>query len=55
MKGKKENLLTVKQVAELFGVTRITLWRWDRDGTLKAHKIGRNIRYKESVINKALK
>lgn len=41
---KKENhadtLIRATRVAQEFGVSRVTLWRWERDGLLpRAHRI----------------
>lgn len=53
-KPKEEKLLTIKQVAELLGVTEPTLWRWNKVGILKRVKVGNKVRYKESDVNKVL-
>lgn len=53
-KPKEEKLLTIKQVAELLGVTEPTLWRWNKEGVLKRVKVGNKVRYKESDVNKVL-
>ena len=53
-KPKEEKLLTIKQVAELLGVTEPTLWRWNKEGILKRVKVGNKVRYKESDVNKVL-
>lgn len=55
MRRKKDNLLTADEVAKIFKVNRVTLWRWNRDGILNACKVGRNVRYKYSEVIKALK
>lgn len=41
-KLQKDNLLSTSQVAELLGVTRITVFRWIKDGVIEATKVGRN-------------
>lgn len=48
--------LTLKQVAELLGVHPNTLRNWDKDGTLKAIRIGKRelYRYKKSDVLKFL-
>lgn len=53
-KPKEEKFLTIKQVAELLGVTEPTLWRWNKEGVLKRVKVGNKVRYKESDVNKVL-
>ena len=49
-KPKAEKFLTIKQVAELLGVTEPTLWRWNKEGYLKKVMIGGKPRYKESEV-----
>lgn len=53
-KPKEEKFLTIKQVAELLGVTEPTLWRWNKEGILKRVKVGNKVRYKESDVKKVL-
>ena len=53
-KPKAEKFLTIKQVAQLLGVTEPTLWRWNKEGILKRVKVGNKVRYKESDVNKVL-
>lgn len=53
-KPKEEKFLTIKQVAQLLGVTEPTLWRWNKEGVLKRTKVGNKVRYKESDVNKVL-
>jgi excisionase family DNA binding protein len=44
-------LLTVPEAAEHLRVSRSTIWRWCRDGTLSsAFKIGRNWRIHRSEV-----
>ncbi len=58
-KKVKENkeLLTITEVAELFGVHPETLRRWDNEGKLKALRIGKlgNRRYRRTDIEQLLK
>lgn len=35
-------LFTTSQVADILGVTRITIFRWIKEGTIAAKKVGRN-------------
>ena len=37
-------LLTVKEVADYLRVGRVTVWRWCKEGTLPAYRVGRNWR-----------
>jgi excisionase family DNA binding protein len=44
--------VTRKKAAELLDVSTMTLSNWDKTGKLKAHKIGRVVRYDLEDINK---
>lgn len=46
----KERFLTAKQVAEKLGVTKTTLWRWEKENYLKPVRFGSKLRYRESDI-----
>lgn len=45
------NLMTVREVADYFRVSRVTVWRWCQDGVIPAFRIGRTwrIRYDDLV------
>jgi excisionase family DNA binding protein len=50
-----QKLLTVQEAAEHLRVSRSTIWRWCRDGTLSsAFKIGRNWRIHRSEVEEIL-
>jgi excisionase family DNA binding protein len=49
-----ENLLTTKEVCELFRVTRQSLAMWRKIGKIKAYKMNKTVRYKRSEINELL-
>lgn len=51
-KGLMEKYLTAKQVADKLQVNRTTLWRWEKNGTLKPLKIGGVKRYSQDQIEK---
>lgn len=38
-------------VMKLLRVSEVTLWRMDKDGRLKALRIGRNIRYRRTDVD----
>ncbi|MBA4417410.1 MAG: excisionase [Syntrophus sp. (in: bacteria)] len=40
-----ENFLKLKDVAEKLGVSKVTLWRWIRDGKLSAVKLSQRTVY----------
>ncbi len=37
-----QNYFSTSEVAKILDVTRVTVFRWIKDGSIKAHKIGRN-------------
>ena len=49
-KKPTEKYLTVDEVCELFSVSRVTLWNWDRKGIITPVRIGSLKRYKLSEI-----
>jgi predicted DNA-binding transcriptional regulator AlpA len=52
LRGKMEKYLTAKQMADKLQVNRTTLWRWEKNGTLKPLKIGGVKRYSQDQIDK---
>jgi len=56
--GKKakeaEEYLTPQKVADMFGVSLVTIWDWDRKGILSPHRLGKRKYYKKSEIEKVL-
>lgn len=54
-KAPDNRLLSRKEVATLLGVSLPTLHRWTLDGTIKAFRVGRSVRYKMNDIEQALK
>ena len=40
-----ENLLTLDEVAKRLGISRVTLWRWVKDGKLSAVKLSQRTVY----------
>lgn len=51
---KEEKYLTPDVVADMVGVSRNTLWRWEKEKYLIPIKFGRKSFYKQSDINKIL-
>lgn len=47
---RPDRLLTVREVTEKIGVSRTTLWRWDREHYLCAKRFGNKVCYSESEI-----
>lgn len=47
-------LLTVNQVAELFGVSRPTIYRLMRRGELRSTRVGQRVRFDPVALNEYL-
>jgi len=48
---KQDRLLSTKQVQECVQASRVSIWRWEKEGKFPKHiKIGRIIRWRESEI-----
>ncbi len=47
---KREELFTPSQFAQRHGVDRSTLWRWRKNGLLKATVVGTKIYYKDTDL-----
>ena len=51
-KKETENLLTPDEVASKYRISKVTLWRWAKDGLLKPVKMGRKTFYRQSDIER---
>jgi predicted DNA-binding transcriptional regulator AlpA len=51
----KERFLDQKEVAELFGVSTVSIWQWEKNGFLKSYRIGNLKRFKYTEIVNAPK
>ncbi len=49
-----ERLLTRQEVMDLFHVGETTLWNWNKDGKLVQKKVGNNVFYLESEVQRVL-
>jgi excisionase family DNA binding protein len=49
-KTLRNELLTVKEVAEYLRVSRVTAWRWCQQGVIPAFRIGRNWRIRRNDL-----
>ncbi len=53
-----ENLITVKEALKILGISRITLWRYMREGLLPSYKLRGSRKFKvsdiEEMVNKSL-
>lgn len=47
-----EKLYTIKEVAEMLRVSKVTLYRMMRDGKIQTVKMGRKTLFKESELNR---
>lgn len=46
----KDDLLTQKEVCAMLGVTKQTLWRWDKMDYLKKVRVGNAVRYRRADV-----
>ena len=46
--------LTQDEAEDYLGVSRTTLYRWRKDGRLKAYRAGNVVRYKQEDLDAAL-
>lgn len=47
----KNRLLTLNQIQPTVQLSRVTIWRWEKEGKFPKHiKLGRSIRWRESDI-----
>lgn len=51
-KKETETLLTPDEVASKYRISKVTLWRWAKDGLLKPVKMGRKSFYRLSDIER---
>lgn len=49
-----EELLSVKEMCELFKVSRVTIYNWTKSGYLSPIKLGATVRYRKSDIKKLI-
>lgn len=52
---KEDIMLTSYEVAQKFGVTKSTLWRWQQSGYLVPIKVGRKSFYKSSEVEQLVR
>lgn len=53
--GRDQTLMTPAEVAALFRVSRQTIWRWSKDGTLEAVQLGPKItRFRRADVDALL-
>lgn len=49
-----EKLLTYNDVMEIFGIGRVALWRWVKNGELKAIKTGKLVMFEKAEVERYL-
>ena len=54
-KHTSPQLLTADKVCEIFSISRVTLWDWDKKGMTKPIRLGNLKRYRLSDIEELLK
>jgi len=53
--AKTKDIFTVKELADLMGISRIAVFKKIKNGQIKAEKVGRNyVIYKEDIIDPVL-
>jgi excisionase family DNA binding protein len=50
----QNEVLTVREVAAYLRVSRVTVWRWCRQGTIPASRVGRNWRIRREDLLRLL-
>ena len=50
-----EKCISLSEVAEYLGVAEVTIYRWLEKGKIPAHKIGKQWRFKPSMIDEWVK
>lgn len=53
-RASNDELMSSDDVARQLGVSKMTLWRWDKIGYLNAIKVGKQRRYRRQDIVKLL-
>lgn len=51
---KKETYISANQVSNLLGVSKPTLWRWEKENYLVPVRVGNKLRYKESEVKQLM-
>lgn len=52
---KEEKYLTAEESAQMLGVDKSTLWRWDKCNYLPKVKIGSKVRYRQTDVEELMK
>lgn len=54
-KNERPSFLSVNEVSEMLGITRVTLWKFTKTGKIPGYRIGKIVRYKLSDVQEAIK
>lgn len=46
----EERFLDVKQTAQLFGVSTVSIWQYEKQGLIKSYRLGQNKRFRYSEL-----
>jgi type IV pilus assembly protein PilB len=49
---EKEDVLSLEEAAQILGVSRSTVYRWQNEGRIRGFKVGRQWRYRRSDLDK---
>lgn len=55
VENNPEEWLNKEQVKNLLGVCSSTIWKWEKDGYLKAQRFGKKVRYLKSDVERVIK
>lgn len=50
-----EKFFTHSEVMEMFGISRVTLWKWVKNGLIRQHHIGKFTYYLEKELSEDIK
>jgi excisionase family DNA binding protein len=53
--NRPEKIYSRKEVANLFGVSLVTLHHWTDQGLIEAHRVGGRVYYKQDAVDAAFK
>ena len=51
---QKETYISASQVSTLLGVSKSTLWRWEKESYLVPVRVGNKLRYRESEVKQLM-
>lgn len=49
-----QKLLTQQETANIFSVSRVTIWKWTKSGILPSVRVGGRVYYRQSDIDKII-